>query len=119
MKRKRKIAIGLALGMLALLVIGLVSFPRGDYKSALSDLHKGMTVDQTKGVLERHRLPYQLERTDQGYTLVVGTISPMNLLREERQLVLVFHKSEKLMTAYEDRIRVYDDFGSVDVELGQ
>lgn len=90
------------------------ALPSPSYKSVLPMLHIGMAQSDVEAKLRSAGVPFATE----GSAIYAGKLTWLNLIREERQLVLYF-ENEKLTIAYEDRVRLYDDIGSTDVEIGK
>jgi len=77
-------------------------------------LHLGMDRSDVEAKLRSAGVPFATE----GSAIYAGKLTWLNLIREERQLVLYFEYG-KLTLVYEDRVRLYDDIGSTDVEIGK
>lgn len=111
----RKVWICLVGSSVALAFIGLgVAVRRNPHYSDLIPL---LRIGQCRAEIKDsiHRLGLQFK--DDVDAVYVGNVTPLNMLREEQQLVLCFDRSDCLAMAYEDIIYRYDDVGSRDVEI--
>ncbi len=90
------------------------ALPSPSYDPVLPMLHYGMAQSDVEAKLRSTGVPFV--KADNA--VVAGKLTWLNLIREERQLVLSF-QSGKLALVYEDRMRLYDDIGSKDVKIGK